>query len=61
MIAINLFQLLRKGVYPCEYMNDWEKFNEKQLLEEEELYSNLNLEDIRDAEHMHGERFCKDF
>ena len=53
--------MLRKGVYPCEYMNDWENFNEKQLLEEEELYSNLNLEDIPDAEHMHGERFCKDF
>ena len=53
--------MLRKGVYPCEYMNDWEKFNEKKLPEEEELFSNLNLEDIPDAEHMHGERFCKDF
>ena len=61
MIAINLFQLLRKGVYPCEYMNDWEKFNEKTLPEEEEFYSNLNLEDIQDADHMHGERVCKDF
>ena len=33
----------------------------KKLPEEEELFSNLNLEDIPDAEHMHGERFCKDF
>ena len=53
--------MLRKGVYPCEYMNDWEKFNEKKLPKEEEFYSNLNLEDIPDADHMHGERFCKDF
>ena len=25
--------LLRKGVYPFEYMDDWEKFNETTLLE----------------------------
>ena len=23
--------LLRKGVYPCEYMNSWEKFDETAL------------------------------
>ena len=27
--------LLRKGVYPYEYMDDWEKFNETSLPEEE--------------------------
>ena len=25
--------LLQKGVYPCEYMDDWEKFNETTLPE----------------------------
>ena len=33
--------LLRKGVYPYEYMDDWEKFNETTLPEKEEFYSNL--------------------
>ena len=40
--------LLRKGVYPYEYMDDWEKFNETSLPEEKkkDFYSHLNMEDI---------------
>ena len=30
--------LLRKGVYPYEYMDEWEKFNEATFVEKEELY-----------------------
>ena len=56
MIRKNLFKLiqklqylllLRKGVYPYEFMDDWEKFNKTLLLENEEFYSNLNMENIR--------------
>ena len=36
--------LLRKGVYPYEYMDEWEKFNETTLPEKEEFYSNLDME-----------------
>ena len=32
--------LLRKGVYPYEYVDDWGKFNETTLPEKEEFYSN---------------------
>ena len=53
--------LLRKGVYPYEYMDDWEKFNETKLPEKEEFYSNLNLEDITDADYMHAKRVCNYF
>ena len=52
--------LLKKGVYPYEYMHEWEKFNEITLPEKEEFYSNLNM-DITDADYMHGKRICKDF
>ena len=38
--------LLRKGLYPYEYMDEWEKVNETTLLEKEEFYSNLNMDDI---------------
>ena len=29
--------------------------------EKEELYSNLNIEDITDADYIHAKRVCKDF
>ena len=40
--------LQRKGVYPYEYMDEWEKFNVISLPEKDTFYSNLNLEDIAD-------------
>ena len=49
--------LLRKGVYLYEYMDDWEKFDET-TLPEKEFYSNLNMEDIADADYMHVKRVC---
>ena len=53
--------LLKKVVYPNEYMGEWEKFNETTLPEKEEFYSNLNMEDITDADYMHVKRVCKGF
>ena len=53
--------LLRKGIYPYKYMDDWEKFNELTLLEIEDFFSNLNMEEIRDADYTHVKRVCKDF
>ena len=41
---------LRTDVYPYEYMDEWEKFNETSLPEKEEFYRNLNMEDITDAD-----------
>ena len=53
--------LLRKDVYPYEYMDDWEKFHETALPKKEEFYSNLNMEDITGADYMYAKRVCKDF
>ena len=52
---------LRKGVYPYEYMDDWEKFNETILPEKEKFYSSLSMEDITEANCKYGKRVCKDF
>ena len=35
--------LSRKGVYPYEYIDEWDKFNEKVLPGKESFYSNLTL------------------
>ena len=42
-------------------MDGWEKFNETTLPEKEEFCSNLNMEDITDADYVHGKRVYKDF
>ena len=52
---------MRKSVYPYEYMDDWEKFNETSLSEKEDFYSHLNMEDITDADYAHVKRVCKEF
>ena len=52
---------MRKAVYPYEYMDDWEKFNETLLPEKEDFYGHLNIEDITDADYTHAKGVCKDF
>ena len=42
-------------------MDDWEKFYEKTLPENEEFYSNLNLDDITDVDYAHVKIVYKDF
>ena len=44
----NFVLLLRKGVYPYEHMDSWEKFNETSLPAKEYFYSGLTLEGISD-------------
>ena len=53
--------LLRKGIYPYEYMDKWEKFTETKLSGIEEFNGNLNMEDTSDAHYMHAKKVCKDF
>ena len=43
--------LLRKGVYPYEYVDSWEKFNETALPSKKDFYSNLNMENIDDIDY----------
>ena len=53
--------MLRKGVYPYEYMDNWEKFNETLLPSKESFYSNLNMENIDYIDYRHGNNVFKIF
>ena len=53
--------LLRKGVYPYEYMDSWEKFSEISLPSKKDFYSNLNMEDISYIDYRHANNVFKEF
>ena len=55
-ILINVFFLLRKGVYPYKYLGNWEIFDEALLPDKEAFYSTLNKEDIADVDYRHAKR-----
>ena len=48
--------MLRKGVYPYDYIDSWERFNERSLPTKEAFYSKLNLEDIKDEGYEHAQK-----
>ena len=53
--------LLRKGVYPYEFVDTWEKFSKISLPSKEDFYSNLNMEDISDIDYRHANNVFKRF
>ena len=61
MISISLFILFPNNVDLYDYMVDWEKFRETSLPGKEYFYCLVNMEDITDADYMHGNRVCKGF
>ena len=47
--------MIRKGVYPYEYMDGWEKFEEASLPTKGTFYSRLNMKGISDQGHEHAQ------
>ena len=57
-----LILLLRKGIYPYEYMNSWKRSNETLLSDKKaHFYGNLNVENIADADYKHAKKVWKSF
>ena len=52
---------LRKGVYPYEYIDGWDKFNEKIIPSKELFCSNLALENITKTDYAHANNVFKKF
>ena len=53
--------LLRKGVYPYECMDSWERFNETSLPLKRDFYSKLTLEDITDKDYNHAQKVFEEY
>ena len=53
--------LNRKGVYPYEYINSWDRFNETQLPPIDAFYRNLNMSSISEEDYQHAQKVWKEF
>ena len=51
----------RKGIYPYDYMDSFEKFNVNKLPLKEEFYSILNDENISDDDYSHAKNIWNEF
>ena len=47
--------LTRKGVYPYEYVNSWDRFEETQLPPISAFYSHLNMSSISEEDYQHAQ------
>ena len=53
--------LTRKGVYPYEYINSWDRFEETQLPPISAFYGNLNMSLISEEDYQRAQRVWKQF
>ena len=53
--------IIRKGVYPYEYMTDMNKFNENKLPPKKDFKSTLKIEEISDEEYEHAQNVFNHF
>ena len=56
-----LILLLKKGVYPYEYMDSWERFDETSLNDETTFYRELYLKNITDEDYIHSQKIFNEF
>ena len=52
---------IKKGIYPYEYMTDWDKFKEMKLPPREAFYSKLNMSGVGNEDYEHANRVWKEF
>ena len=53
--------LIRKGIYPYEYIDSWDKFEEMSLPSIEKFYSNLNMSGVSDGDYEHACSVWREF
>lgn len=53
--------MVRKGIFPYDYVNSWEKLNETRLPSKDAFYSILREENISDADYEHANKVWDTF
>ena len=53
--------LVRKGIYPHEYMTEWNRFEETKLPPKEAFYSKLNMVGVSSENYEHARKVWKEF
>ena len=53
--------LVKKGIYPYEYMSEWEKFKETKLPPKEAFYSKLNMSGVSSENYEHARKVWEEF
>ena len=57
----NLKLVIRKGVYPYEYMNSWERLEEKKLPDQSQFRNSLKQEECSDEDYAHAQKVWQTF
>ena len=52
--------MLRKGVYPYEYLGSWERFDETPLPDKKVFYSDLYLGEITNEDYTHAQKISEE-
>ena len=60
-IEEDLALIMQKGVYPYEFMDSFERFEEPQLPPKDAFYSSLTEEDISEIDYTHAQRVSNHF
>ena len=57
----NFVLLLGKNIYPHEYIDSWERFDETLLPDKKACYSELCPEDVTDKDYTHAQKVFEEF
>ena len=53
--------LIKKGMYPYEYMDSWDKFNDNELPSKDKFYNKLNMSNVNDKDYDHATKVWNEF
>ena len=53
--------LIRKGIYPYEYMDSWDRFEETNLPPKDSFYSTLSMSGVSETDYEHARKVWREF